>query len=84
MLLWLHALIQAWGLEGYARARYGLLGQGSHWFPGANADALDREVSVSALRAVLAGSPWIDEIPDLLRGLRDRLGGDAQHRLSSS
>lgn len=84
VLLWLHGLIQAWGLEGYARARYGLLGQGSHWFPGANADALDREVSVSALRAVLAGSPWIDEIPDLLRGLRDRLGGDAQHRLSSS
>ena len=81
ILLWLHSLVEAWGLEGYARARYGLLGAGSHWFPGANADALDQSVSEAELRQVLAGSPWAGQIPDLLRRLRDRVGGQASQRL---
>ena len=81
ILLWLHNLVEAWGLEGYARARYGLLGAGSHWFPGANADALDQSVSEAELRQVLAGSPWAGQIPDLLRRLRDRVGGQASQRL---
>ncbi len=81
VLLWLHNLIEAWDLEGYARARYGLLGQGSHWFPGANADALDAAVSEADLRAVLAASPWAERIPELLRRLRERLGGQAVQRL---
>ena len=84
VLLWLHGLVEAWGLEGYARARYGLLGQGSHWFPGANADGLDHGVSEADLRAVLAESPWADQIPELLRGLRKRVGGTTQQRLSST
>ncbi|MEB3266230.1 MAG: aldo/keto reductase [Cyanobacteriota bacterium] len=81
VLLWLHNLLEAWGLEGFARARYGLLGQGGHWFPGANADALDGEVSEAALRQALAASPWAAEIPPLLRRLRERLGGSEQRRL---
>jgi predicted aldo/keto reductase-like oxidoreductase len=84
ILLWLHNLVEAWGLEGYARARYGLLGAGSHWFPGANADALDQSVSEMELRQVLAGSPWAGEIPDLLRRLRERVGGQASQRLMSN
>ena len=84
MLLWLHGLVEAWGLEGYARARYGLLGQGSHWFPGANADALDHAVSEANLQTVLGESPWSDQIPELLRGLRKRVGGATQKRLSST
>jgi predicted aldo/keto reductase-like oxidoreductase len=83
-LLWLHNLVEAWGLEGYARARYGLLGAGSHWFPGANADALDQSVSEADLRRVLAASPWAEQIPGLLRGLRERVGGSASQRLMSS
>ncbi|MAS27242.1 MAG: aldo/keto reductase [Synechococcus sp. TMED187] len=82
VLLWLHGLVEAWGLEGYAKARYGLLGQGSHWFPGANADLLDRDVSEACLRAALTKSPWADQIPTLLRGLRQRVGGCAQQRLA--
>ena len=84
VLLWLHGLVEAWGLEGYAKARYGLLGQGSHWFPGANADGLDRQVSEADLKAVLAGSPWTQHIPELLRRLRARVGGTVQKRLTST
>ena len=84
VLLWLHGLVEAWGLEGYAKARYGLLGQGSHWFPGANADAFDHGVSEAALTAVLSQSPWSAQIPTLLRRLRERVGGTVQQRLSST
>jgi predicted aldo/keto reductase-like oxidoreductase len=81
VLLWLHNLLEAWDLESFGRARYNLLGQGDHWFPGANADALDRDVSEAELRAALAASPWAERIPPLLRRLRQRIGGQAVQRL---
>jgi predicted aldo/keto reductase-like oxidoreductase len=84
VLLWLHNLLEAWDLEGFARARYGLLGQGGHWFPGRNADLLDDAVSEAELRAALARSPWVDQIPAILRGLRSRLGGQTVTRLMGS
>ncbi|MFZ9974340.1 MAG: aldo/keto reductase, partial [Vulcanococcus sp.] len=83
-LLWLHNLVEAWGLEGYATARYGLLGAGSHWFPGANADALDHSVSEAELLEALVASPWAQQIPPLLRQLRQRVGGSAARRLMAS
>jgi predicted aldo/keto reductase-like oxidoreductase len=82
VLLWLHNLVQAWDLQSFARARYGLLGGGSHWFPGANADALDQAVSETELRQALAASPWVDRIPELLRELRRLVGGVPLQRLS--
>ena len=78
----MHNLLEAWDLESYARARYRLLGQGSHWFPGANADALDHSIRESELLVALAGSPWRDQIPGILRSLKQRLSGEAQQRLS--
>ena len=89
VLLWLHNLLEAWDLESFARARYGLLGNGGHWFPGANADAFEAEglegaVSEAQLRQVLAGSPWGEQIPAILRQLKARLGGTAVQRLSSA
>ena len=84
VLLWLHNLIEAWDLESYARARYGILGHAGHWAPGANADALDQEVSETDLRAVLKQSPWSETIPGLLRALKERVGGVPQERLSST
>ena len=84
VLLWLHNLIEAWDLEGYARARYGILGHAGHWAPGANADALDQEVSETDLRNALGQSPWAETIPGLLRGLKERVGGVPQERLSSA
>jgi len=84
VLLWLHELLEAFDLEDFCRARYGLMGHGGHWFPGANADALDDAVSEADLRTVLAGSPWAEEIPGLLRRLRERVGGQAVRRLQES
>ena len=84
VLLWLHNLLNAWDMDGYCRDRYGLLGHGGHWFPGENADALDRDVSEAELLAVLEHSPWAETIPDLLRDLRRRLGGEARRRLQVS
>ncbi len=81
VLLWLHNLLEAWDLESFARARYGLLGNGGHWFPGANADRLDQEVSEAQLREVLAASPWAERIPAILRQLRERLAGQEVRRL---
>ncbi|MFN9661497.1 MAG: aldo/keto reductase [Cyanobacteriota bacterium] len=81
VLLWLHNLLAAWDLEDFCKGRSRLLGQGGHWFPGENADALDQEVSEAELRAALVDSPWADRIPDLLRELRRRLGGGVAKRL---
>jgi len=81
VLLWLHNLVEAWDLQSFARARYGLLGNGGHWFPGANADGFDAEVSEAELLACLGGSPWAARIPELLRDLRRQLGGQATRRL---
>jgi hypothetical protein len=38
-------------------------------------------VSEGELLSVLGGSPWAERIPDLLRDLRRRLGGEAAKRL---
>ena len=84
ILLWLHNLVEAWGMESFAKARYGLLGSGGHWFPGSNADCLDKEVSEKELKKVLLDSPWCDEIPCVIRNLRDKFGGNVQERLSDA
>ena len=80
-LLWLNNLLEAWDMESFVKDRYGLLGRGGHWFPGANADCLDCEVSEDDLKKVLINSPWSSEIPFVLRKLKDRLGGERRDRL---
>lgn len=82
VLLWLHNLLEAWDLSSFAQARYRLLGNGGHWFPGANADGLDHSVSEADLLAVLGQSPWAARIPAILRTLRDRLAGAPERRLT--
>ena len=87
VLLWLHTLLQGWDLESFAQARYGLLGNGSHWFPGRNANRFEAgpsepaAVSEAQLLEVLSASPWQQQIPGILRQMKARLGQKTVKRL---
>lgn len=81
-LLWLWGLVEAFDLVEYAQMRYGLLGNGGHWFPGAK---LDRLPNLEDLRPVLAESPHRDRIlHQILPTLAGRLAGKEQQRLSGA
>ena len=82
ILMWLFNLYKNWGMEGYVKARYRLLGNGSHWFPGTNADCLDNVISEDRILEVLVLSPWANDIIERLRELRDTFNGDSFKRLS--
>lgn len=77
-ILWLRNLAIAYDLVDYAKMRYNLLGQGSHWFPGARVN----EIDIAALQSCLTASPFADRIPELLHETHQLLGGEAVKRLS--
>ncbi len=81
VLLWLYNLLISWDMSSFAKDRYSLLGRGGHWFPGSNADCLDAEVNELALKDVLHSSPWKNEIPEILRELRSKVGDSRRDRL---
>jgi predicted aldo/keto reductase-like oxidoreductase len=89
LLLWLYNLLQGWELESYCRARYGLLGNGGHWFPGRNANSFGADpttegaVTEEQLLVVLDQSPWRQRIPGILRELRQQFSGEELQRLSN-
>ncbi len=82
VLLWLSNLIDWLGMEGYARARYQLLGNGSHWFPGLNANLLDVDVSEGQLLKVLEGHINPKKVIRKLRNLKEKFGDKNAKRLS--
>jgi len=41
VIRWLYWLAETFGMEEYGKMRYGMLGNGSHWFPGQHAGKLD-------------------------------------------
>jgi len=79
-ILWLRNLALAYDLVDYAKMRYNLLGNGSHWFPGNKAD----QVQNLALRSALRHSPHAAKIPALLAEADRLLGGQTVQRLSRS
>jgi len=82
VLLWLSNLIDWLGMEGYARARYQLLGNGSYWFPGFNANLLDVDVSEGQLLKVLEGHINPKKVIKKLRNLKEKFGDKNAKRLS--
>ncbi len=77
-ILWLWNLVQAYDMVDYAKARYNLMGNGGHWFPGQQAT----EVDIEALRPHLANSPHADKIPEILSAAHRQLSGESLQRLT--
>lgn len=77
-ILWLWNLAVAYDMVDYARMRYNLLGNASHWFPGSRAD----RVQDLDLRQCLAHSPHAAKIPAILAEAHQLLAGQAVKRLS--
>jgi uncharacterized protein len=80
VILWLRNLAFAYDMVDFAQARYNLLGNGGHWFPGQPA----RFVEKLDLRDCLAQSPHAAIIPTLLAETDRLLSGQTQQRLSAS
>jgi predicted aldo/keto reductase-like oxidoreductase len=80
VILWLRNLAIAYNMIDYAKMRYNLLGNASHWFPGEKAN----RIKDLDLRACLAHSPHADKIPDLLAQTHRLLAGESVQRLSQT
>ncbi|MGI0494516.1 aldo/keto reductase [Alkalinema pantanalense CENA528] len=80
VILWLRNLALAYDMKDYAKMRYNLLGQASHWFPGSRAENINPE----NLQSLLSKSPFADRIPQLLRETHDLLAGEEVKRLSQT
>ena len=84
VLLWLSNLLEAWELESFTKARYQLLGNGSHWFPGNNANSLDSTVSEKDLYKSLINHRNPKKVITKLRYLKKIFGTEEQTRLSAT
>lgn len=80
VILWLYNLAIAYDLVDYAKMRYNLLGNASHWFPGAKGDQIE-ELDLSSC---LVHSPHREIIPEILIQADKLLGGREVKRLSQS
>ena len=82
VLLWLSNLLEAWEMEGFAKSRYQLLGNGSHWFPGNNANDIDINVNEKELINVLKNHINPMKVINRLRVLKDKFGDKEISRLT--
>lgn len=82
IIVWLWNLLQAFDLNEYAKMRYNLLGNGGHWFPGANAAELEK-VETQLYRD-LQSYPYRDKLIGILKEMHETVGGSSVKRLSQS
>ncbi len=68
---------KAFDMVEYGKMRYGLLGNGGHWFPGKKADAVD----VEAIKSTVATHPFASVIPERLQEAHEILKGEEKERL---
>ena len=78
VILWLRNLALAYDMIEYGQARYNLLTNAGHWFPGAKANNID----YLKLQDCLQASPHADKIPAYLTECDRLLGGKPVKRLS--
>ncbi|MGB3200632.1 MAG: aldo/keto reductase, partial [Nodosilinea sp.] len=79
-ILRLRNLLLAFDMEDYAKARYNMLGNAGHWFPGEKAEHLDQVDLSDCLRR----SPHAEKIPQMLAETHTKLAGQAMARLSNA
>ncbi len=82
VLIWLSNLVDAWDMKDFAKSRYQLLGNGSHWFPGNNANELDTDISADQLFKVIKNHIDPNKVISKLRFLKNSFGDDQIKRLS--
>lgn len=83
VMLWLRVLALALDMHEYGQMRYNLLGNGGHWFPGANAGHL-ASISDEHFAKAVKSSPFAERIRSWLEETHEMLGGAEQQRLSQS
>tara|TARA_Y100000589_G_scaffold28267_1_gene23567 strand:- start:832 stop:2031 length:1200 start_codon:yes stop_codon:yes gene_type:complete len=84
VLIWLSNLIDAWDMRDFAKARYQLLGNGSHWFPGNNANSLDKDITADELLELLRNHINAEKVIEKLRFLKNSFGDNTIHRLTTT
>ncbi len=80
VILWLRHLVQAYDLLDYAKARYNMLGNASHWFPGEKVN----KARPQQLRRCLAHHPHSERILAFLEEAHQLLIDTPVQRLSQS
>ena len=73
-MIWLSNLIEAWDMYSFVEARYKFLGKGSHWFPGNNANELDRTITENELIDSIRNHINPEKVISKLRGLKNKFG----------
>lgn len=77
-------ILRGWGfakaldMYDFAKWKYNLLGNGSHWFPGNNAARI-RELDISE---AIKENPFVESIPDILAEAHENLIGEPVKRLT--
>ncbi len=80
IMLWLWNLVIAYDMVDFGRARYNLLGNGGHWFPGKPLPEDTPLDFTDCLRSSLHGQ----RVPELLMEAHKLLSGNAVQRLSQA